>query len=283
MAAIGFTIVLICGELDLSFSSVMTLGGVFVIGFQPQLGWAGSLVIAILAGGAVGLVNGLLVTKVKINSFMVTLGMMIVIQGLIFMYGHGESVRVTQEADLLLADFLDRPIIPFLAPRVLITIFFIVLFDSFMKRTSIGRNMYAIGGNRETAWLAGIRTDLLVTIAFILSGLTASLGGILFAMSQSSAFITLGEKSLMIVISAVIIGGTSIKGGSGGIIRSGVAVLTLTMLYNGLNRFGVGSDVRVFANGLVLAVVVLYEAYALYRHDKFKGQRKDLLGELTDT
>ncbi|WP_054937948.1 ABC transporter permease [Moorella stamsii] len=278
MVAVGFTIVMICKELDLSVGTTLTLGAMFVIGFQPSLGWGGSLLIAVLAGALVGLANGFLVARAKIDSFIVTLGTMTTVQGIIFLYGKGYALNAT---DFTIADWLETPIIPFLPPRVLITIIFVLLFEVLLVRTKYGRGFYMVGANRETAWLAGLNTEGYVIVAFIISGITAALGGALFAMSLSSATPTIGTSSLMIVVAATIIGGTSMAGGKGSILGSAVAVLTLTILYNGLTNLGAGYEIQILASGLVLAVVVLYEAYALYQANKVKGQRPELLKEVS--
>lgn len=280
MVAIGFTIVMICGHMDLSVASTINLGAILIIGLQPKLGWLLSLIVAVLAGGVVGFVNGILVSKAKIHSFIVTLGTMTIVQGLIYMYSHGSSLNVT---DFTLADWIDKPIIPLLPPRVIITILLVIAFEIWLTKTRYGKGFFMVGGNKETAWLAGFNTDRYFITAFTLSGLMAALGGTLFAISISSAVPNMGEKGvspLMIVLAATIIGGTSMAGGKGSIVKSAVAVVTLSTLFNGLNCLGAGYEVQIFASGLVLAIVVLYEAYALYKQDKIKGQRIQLLKEL---
>lgn len=280
MVSIGFTIVMICGQLDLSIAATLNLGAILIIGFQPKLGWALSLVIAIAAGGVVGIGNGLLVAKAKIHSFIVTLGTMTIVQGIIYMYSHGSSINTT---DFTMPDWIDKPLIPLLPPRVIITIIAVILLEIFLSKTRYGKGFFMVGGNKETAWLAGLNTDRYLINAFMLSGLMAAFGGALFAISLSSAVPNMGEKGvspLMIVVAATIIGGTSMAGGKGGVFRSAVAVTTLVTLFNALNCFGAGYEVQVFASGIVLAAVVLYEAYALYKQDKIKGQRPELLKEM---
>lgn len=280
MVSIGFTVVMICGHMDLSIASTINLGAILIIGFQPKLGWGMSFIIAILAGVVVGIINGILVAKGKIHSFIVTLGTMTIVQGLIYLYSHGSSLNVT---DFSLADWIDTAKIPMLPPRVIITIIAVIGFEIWLKKTRYGKGFFMVGGNRETAWLAGFNTDRYLINAFTLSGFMAALGGCLFAISISSAVPNMGSQGvspLMIVLAATIIGGTSMAGGKGGIIKSAVAVLALTTLFNGLNCLGAGYEVQIFASGLVLALVVLYEAYALYRQDKIKGQKTALLLEL---
>jgi len=286
LAAIGFTIVLISGQLDLSLGSAISLGAVFTVGFRlqfgaldPVLAWSLGFLIALAAGALVGLINGVLVAKVKITSFIVTLGTMITVQGIIYMYTD-ISLSATQEVDFALSDFLRAPLwksFGLITPRVLISILCIALFEIMLTRTKIGRNIYLVGGNAEAAWLAGISPQKYIIFAYVLAGLLSALAGSLGAMEMSAAPTDFGAKSLMIVISAAIIGGTSMAGGKGSVLKSAIAVLMLETLFNGLNRFKVGSEVKIFVSGIIFAAVILYEAYALYRHEQIKGQRAELL------
>lgn len=277
MAAIGFTVVMISGQLDLSIATVINLGAVLVIGMQPGLGWPLAILVGVLSGVVVGLVNGLLVAKAKINSFIVTLGTMTILQGMTYMYTKGGSLNIT---NFDFGDWLEKPVIPLLPPRVIIAVAMIAIFEIMLIRTRYGKGFFVVGGNKNTAWLAGLNTDNYIISSFIMSGFTAAFSGVLFAISISSAVPNMGEKGvspLMTVIAATIIGGTSMAGGKGSITKSAVAVLVLTMLSNGLNCFGTGYEVQIFASGAVLSIVVLYEAYNLYKQDKIKGLRTALL------
>jgi ribose transport system permease protein len=280
LVAAGFTVVMICGELDLSVSSTLTLGAMLVIGLRPTLGWGGSLLAALGAGVLVGLANGVLVTRARIHSFIATLGTMTVAQGVIYMYSHGSSVSVTGAGDFALADFLETPVLPLLPPRVLVTLVFVVVIQWVLSCTRPGRNLYLVGGSKETAWLAGLNPHAYVTAAFVLSGFCAALGGALFAMGISSATTDLGVSALMDVITATIIGGTAMAGGRGSVVRSALAVLTFAAMFNGFNRLGFGSELRIFVAGLVLALVVLHEAWSRYRHEQRRGRRAYLMAEL---
>ncbi len=278
--AIGFTVVMICGQLDLSIGTVITFAGVLTMGLQPALGFAGSIAVALVGGALVGLFNGLLVTKAKINSFIVTLGTMTILQGSIYQFSGGNSISVTTDEVFTISDFLGKNLLPLVTPRVLITLVLVVAVELVLRRTRAGRNFYMVGGNRTTAWLAGIATDRYLVSAFVLSGVTAAIGGVVSVLVSTAATLKLGENSLMYVISATIIGGTAMSGGKGGVLRSVVAILSLEMLYTGIILFGLGNEVKIFLAGLILAYVVLYEAYAVYRHEKTLGQRPELLQEL---
>ena len=278
IVAIGFTIVFILGQLDLSIGAVVMLCGMLVIGLQPQLGWAGAAAAAILAGAGVGLANGLLVVKARINSFIVTLGTMTIVMGLMYLYCSGGSLFVD---DFRLGDYLRKPVISVLSPDVLITLGLVAAFSLFLNHTRAGRGFFLIGGNPETAWLAGLKRDRYVIAGFILCGAMAAAGGTMFAIGLSSmtSYAILGARTLMTVLAAVIIGGTLMTGGKGSVLKSYFAVLMLSTLFNGIGCFGYGFEVLIFVNGVILAVVVLYEAYTIYRQNLLKGQRPDLLRE----
>ncbi len=278
--AIGFTIVMICGQLDLSIGTVITFAGVLTLGLQPSLGYAGAITVAIAAGAAIGAFNGILVTKMKINSFIVTLGTMTILQGAIFQFSGGNSISVTTPEAFAISDFLSMKLIPLMTPRILLSLLLVVAMEFYLRRTKSGRNFFLIGGNKNTAWLAGINTDRYTIGAFMLSSLGAAIGGILSVLESTAATLKLGESSLMYVISATIIGGTAMSGGKGGVFRSVVAICTLEMLYTGVILFGLGNEVKIFIAGLILAYVVLYEAYATWKHEKSLGQRPELMKEL---
>ncbi|MFZ4616257.1 MAG: ABC transporter permease [Rectinemataceae bacterium] len=278
--AIGFTVVMICGQLDLSIGTVITFAGCLTLGLQPFLGFPGAIVVAVLGGALVGLLNGFLVAKAKINSFIVTLGTMTILQGAIYQYSGGNSISVTTDEAFAISDYLQMSLLPLLTPRILITLVLVVAVEFMLRRTRAGRNFYIVGGNRNTAWLAGINTDRYLIGAFVLSSVMAAIGGVVSVLVSTAATLKLGEISLMYVISATIIGGTAMSGGKGGVLRSVIAILSLEMLYTGIILFGLGNEVKIFFAGLILAYVVLYEAYATYRHEKSLGQRPELMREL---
>lgn len=281
IVAIGFTLIFILGQLDLSIGSVVMLCGMLVIGLQPSLSWAGAFIASVLAGAIVGLINGLIVTKLKIHSFITTLGMMTILTGVLYLYSDGGSKAVD---DFTMADWLEMPVIPLLPPRVIITILLVLVCTFILTKTRWGRGFFVVGGNPETAWLAGLNKDWYIISGFIISSTMSAIGGALFAMSLASmtSYAILANKTLMTVLAAVIIGGTSMAGGKGSIVKSFFAVLLLTTLFNTIGCLGYGFEVQIFANGLILAVVVLLEAYANYKHDLLRGQRPELLKELKD-
>ncbi len=278
--AIGFTLILIIGQLDLSIGTIITFSAVVGLGLKEAVGFGLSVPIALIAGASIGLLNGILVAKAKINSFIVTLGMMTILQGAIYTITGGNSISLSTHDAFAVSDFLALMLIPLITPRVLITIVLVIFASVFMKKTKIGRNFYMVGGNVQTAWLAGIDTDRYTIAAFVISGTMAAVGGILFAMESAAATLNMGDSSLMYVISATIIGGTAMSGGKGGVFKTFMAIMTLEILYNGIILMGLGNEVKIFLAGLILASVVLYEAYTAYRRELVLGQRAELLKEL---
>ena len=289
-AAIGFTIVLLAGQLDLSVGSAMTLGGMLVMGLAPELGWAGAFAVAVSAGVVLGLANGLLVARAKINSFIVTLGAMIIVYNAMAIYCKGGTIATDSFG---LSDWFGQPLIGsagaaqwtawltlWLTPRNLIPLAILAAASLMLRRTPLGRGFYLLGGNPQTAWYSGLRVDAYLVGAFALSAGLSAMGGSLVAMSEAAGSLKLGENSLMAIVAAAIIGGTSMEGGKGSVIGTAVALVALTALINGLSCLGAGHEIKLMASGLVLAMVILYDAYWLYLKQRTKGQRRDLLLEL---
>lgn len=275
-AAIGFTIVLIGGQLDLSIGTNLTLGGVMAIGLQPHWGWGGSILAALLCGLLVGTINGVLVAKVKVDSFIATLGTTTMTQGLIYMYCRGGTLALN---DFQFGAWMETPFLPLLSPRVFIAMGLTAFAEFLLLRTHAGRNIYLVGGNPPAAWNAGLPVDRYIIGAFVASGFLASLGGVLFGIGVNSAAPTMGNNSLMEVVAAVIVGGTSMAGGRGDVVKSAIALLALTMLYNGLECLGAGWEIRKIASGFVLAAIVLFDARAEALQRLLRGRRRELVEE----
>ena len=279
MVSVGFTVLLISGYLDLSIGSVINLGAVVVIAVSNAAGLTAGILAALAAGVLVGVVNGLFVTKGKIHSFIVTLGMLTTVKGLLYMITGSASINIK---GFQVVSYMESKVLWIFTPKVLITLALILLMALMLRRTRVGRVFFLMGGNRETAWFAGYNTDNYWILAFVLSSAMAAVGGILFALSAGVAVPNMGEKGLnpqLLVIASTIIGGTSMSGGKGSVVKSAFAVLTLTTLFNGFSCLGSGYEVQIAVSGLILAAIVSYEAYSDYKADLRKGQRQNLLKE----
>jgi len=272
-AAVGLTLVMIAGHLDLSFGSGMSWAGMVAIGLQPRLGWSGAVAVALTSGALLGLANGALVTRARVNSFIATLGTLTVVQGMVNIASKGGTLAVQ---DYAAGDWLEGALLGILCPRVVLCLL-VAAAAALLGRTRPGRNLLLVGANPTTAWYAGIGTAGYVTAAFALSGVLAAAGGALFAMSVSSANPLMGESSLMVVIAAVIIGGTSMQGGRGSVVQTVVAVVALVSLTNGLSCMGARPETQLLASGFVLGASVLYDALLVRAVAARKGRRPELM------
>lgn len=321
--SVGFTLVFILAQIDLSIGATAQFCGMLCVGLQPTMGWGLSLIIAILAGAVIGLFNGIVVAKFKIHSFIATIGTMTIIRGILHLYSDGGTKSIDDYSlgefletgrfpiwfivlaivTIILFILLSKPnlksvkgistiVLPIVfvilwlttklfSPIVIITFIIISIGIFFLDHTRFGKGFYVVGGNPETAWLAGINKDMYVILGFVICGITAALAGSIFAMRLSSmtARFIFAQKALMTSLAAVIIGGTQLTGGKGNILKSYFGVLMFQVLFNMIGCFGLGFEIQIFINGLILAVVVFYEAYSNYRHDMLKGQRPELLKE----
>ncbi|MBM3495182.1 MAG: ABC transporter permease [Armatimonadetes bacterium] len=263
-AAIGLTLVMSAGHLDLSFGSGMSWAGMIAIGLQPRLGWSGAIGAALASGVVLGLLNGALVAKARVNSFIATLGTLTVVQGMVNIVSKGGTLAVQ---DFAAGDWLEGAILGMLCPRVIACLALVVVAEAALKRTRPGRNLLLVGANPITAWYAGIPISTYVVGVFALSGLF------------SSANPLMGESSLMLVIAAVIIGGTSMQGGRGSVVQTLVAVVALVSLTNGLSCMGAPHETQLIAGGLVLGASVLYDAWLARGAALRKGRRLALMSE----
>ncbi len=280
IVSIGFAITLISGYLDLSVGSVINLGAVVVIAVGTVAGIVPGIIAALIAGMLVGLANGLFVTKGKVHAFIVTLGMAFTIKGLLYIITGSASINITNTA---IVDFMESRVLVMFTPKVLITLGIIIVMSVILTRTRTGKVFYLMGGSRETAWFAGYNVDRYAILSFVISSSMAAIGGILFALSAGVAVPNMGEKGLnpqLLVIAATIIGGTSMNGGEGSVVKAAFAVFTLTTLFNGFSCLGSGYEVQIAACGLILAAIVTYEAYSGYKADLRRGQRMKLLQQV---
>lgn len=252
VSAVGMTFLIINGHYDLSVGMVMCLSANLAIGLQPY-GLAAAVGAALLMGLGVGLVNGLLVSKVGMNAFITTLSTMYGVRGIIYIYSNEESMRGMIPALEIYGNwnFLGVPLLTW-------TFLACALAGSWVLRNTVhGRNTYASGGNPSAAANAGINVSRTVLINFIISGGTAALAGIMQAARLNSCSPTLGYPDFqMMVIACVVLGGSKLQGGYGGIFRTVGGVIAIGILQNGLNMLGFQTYYKTLAVGLVLIGII---------------------------
>jgi ribose transport system permease protein len=252
--AVGMTYVLAAEEIDLAFGSVVALSSVIT---ALLLRSTGSIVLSVIcglgSGFLVGILNGIFVAKIGIPSFLVTLGMSNIILGLARWISNLQSIAINDDVFTFIFGSGDIGPIPVL---FIWTIIAAILGHLVLKKTPFGRKVLAAGGNKISALYSGINVSRMKISVMTLNSVLAALAGILYAGRLHGARYTLGENDVMIVIAAVIIGGTSMFGGKGSVIGSVLGALIMGILNNGLILLGLSVDQQIIFRGLIIIVSV---------------------------
>ncbi len=271
--AVFTTMLMISGGLDLSVASTAALCGVVIGVLQEPLGLVGASAAALTTGAFVGLLNGFLVTYVGINSLITTLGMLSVARGFAFVLSDALTIPVfpvdedqmaiyTQFANLS-EGRVSVPLLGEIPFPILFTLGLFVIGVFVLRYTTYGRAMYAIGGNEEASRLAGLGVRRYRMIAFMLSGLSAGIAGVFLTARLYAADPRAAPNVELTVITAVVLGGTSLAGGKGSLIGTLLGVMILSTLLNGLNLQSVSTEYQNIAQGLVLLIAVLIDQIRL--------------------
>jgi ribose/xylose/arabinose/galactoside ABC-type transport system permease subunit len=298
---VAMTVMLISGAFDLSVASVAALAAAVLVGLAPQIGFPLAAVAALITAAAIGLLNGAIVQFIGINAFIVTLGTLTAVRGLVLVLTDGRSLMVERAdtlAQMLAFESTRMPMFwPLLAiagalfvlgvmrrsalqgaaavvlvalamlagtafavaaPVVYLTVF-AALAWAVLRFTIVGRRLYAVGGNAEAARLSGINVHAYKLGAFVLSSVAAGFAGVLFGCRLGAINPTALQGAELTVIAAAILGGTSLFGGAGSVVKTVVGTLLLFTLTNGFNVLNLGASYQ----GLIEGVVVIAAA-AIY-------------------
>ena len=256
--AVTMMFVLALGEVDLSVASIVALSGVVasMLITATHSVWLG-VVGGILAGGAVGLVNGVLVGRYRINSLIVTLAMMEVVRGLAFIVSNGDAVMITEERffDLGGGSFLG------ISYPIWSNIVGFVVFGFLLRKTVFGKNVLAVGGNSDAARLAGLPVTRIKIAVFVLQGLVTGFAGVMLASRMS-----LGDPKTSVglelgVISACVLGGVSLTGGVATISGVLVGVLIMGSVQDAMSLMNVPTFYQYLIRGVILLLSVLFDHY----------------------
>ncbi len=249
------TMLIISGNFDLSVASAAAFAGM-VFAVLSDMG-EGSLLYgvvgALLAGMVIGVINGFLVTVVRVNSLITTLGTLAIFRGLAKILSNGQTLRVTGFKFMSEAAFFGIP-----APIVILIVVAVIL-AFVLRKTVYGRNLYAIGANVEAARLVGIRNNLTIFFTFLLTGLLAGGGGLMLTSQLTAASPIAGLGLELSVVSAVILGGASLEGGRGTIIGTILGVTILGTMNNGMTLIGLSSFWQEVARGSILIAAVAFD------------------------
>jgi ribose transport system permease protein len=265
MVAVGMTMVIITGGIDLSVGSLIALAAVSVAGMVGAMGGtgagAGAMFVAGLAAvlicGLFGLFSGFTITRFRVPPFIATLGMMQVASGLAYILSKGRPIYKLPESFVALGRSADPVLgIPY-AVIVMAALFAVA--HVVMSRTVLGRHIYAVGGNEEAARLAGVRVKDVLLFVYAVSGMLAGFGGVVMASQLRSGAPTYGVMYELYVIAAVVVGGTSLSGGEGKILGTLIGAFIIAVIQNGMNLTNVESYTQKVVLGLVILGAVLID------------------------
>ena len=259
MLAIGLSCLLISGEIDLSAGNLAMVSGIIVaLLLQAGIPWVPALVITMALGAAVGLVNAFFVNVLGFPSFISTLAMNTVLNGLGAVITRMQFVAINNPSFWELGSFTIINVIPL---PFLITAVMMGIYGFILVRTRVGRRMYIVGGNNQAARLAGINPKKIKTVLFVNNGCIACLVGALVAARMHMGSPTANIGTDLDAITAAVLGGVSFMGGTGGMLGAFIGVMLLTCFKNGLVLVGLGTHLQVVATGLLLIAALTLDYF----------------------
>lgn len=255
----GMTFVIISGNFDISVGAVAALEGAITMKLATlEVPLIFAILAAIAVSAVIGLINGFFVSKVRVPSLIATMAMVTIVRGLLLMITGGYPI--TQEFKLL--NFLGSEYI--LGIPVPVILFFIVVLISHivLTKTKFGRHVFSVGGNQEASKLNGINVDAYKIKVFIINAILAAIAGIVLTGRLGTATAIAGEGYDMDAIASVVIGGTSVTGGSGSAIRTVVGVLLMGVINNSFNLLSVNIYFQYILKGLIILIAVGADSYS---------------------
>ncbi|KUF07869.1 ABC transporter permease [Leucobacter sp. G161] len=264
LIAIGATLCITSGVFDLSASANLALSAIIGVYLTQAFGVGLGFVLALGVGAALGALTGTLIVATKVHSFIGSLAMSIIYRGLAVVLTAGAIVAP-------LGDQLEgfrvwtRSVFGGVSAATLLLVVGLVVFGLVLWGTTYGRRIYAVGGNPEAARLSGVRTELIHISVFAISGLCSSAAGMVLASRAGSAQPAMATGLELTAIAAVVIGGTSIMGGSGAVWRTAVGVLILTVIANGFNLMGWDTTYQQVVTGALILIAVAADSLLVQR------------------
>jgi ribose transport system permease protein len=256
VAACAVTLTIIAGNFDLSLGSIFVLAEVLAAYAAVHIGVVWAFPVALLAGAAMGAINGLLVTKLRINAFLATLASALTFGGIAVGVTHG-GLLITPTSSVF--TFIGQHRVAGVQYPVIIFAIVAIVLQLVLAYTVFGRHLYGVGGNRDAAWLSGIKTHRTVIITFVITGAACGLAGLIDASttgSGSSDMSGLGGQLALLAIAGVALGGTSIFGGVGSVWRTVLGVLILGMITNGFDLLAVPDYWQDVVRGILIISAV---------------------------
>lgn len=256
--AVGMTLVILTAGIDLSVGSILAItGAIGALLLKSGMFDIFAILLMLILGGLFGMLNGVAISKLKLQPFIVTLVSMTMLRGFTLVVSDGRPISIGEQSEFFSAIgngyLLGIPI-----PVILMLLIFLFM-NYTLKNTRFGRYVYAIGGNEEATILSGINTAKYKTFAYILSGIFSALAAVIITSRLSSAQPTAGNTYELDAIAAVVLGGTSLAGGVGSIGGTLIGALIIGVLSNALNLLEVTSYYQTIVKGLVIFVAVVID------------------------
>ena len=259
--AIGTTFVIIGAGFDISVGSVLALTAAMCVGLQHHMHWSLAILLVLVVGSLIGLLNGFLAAKIHIPAIIVTLGTMTIVRGLVYLYTGGYPLYVDAPDFAFIGNGYLGPI-PF---PVVILIIMVAFWQFILIRTRFGRYACALGGNKEAVRLSGVKVDYYHILTFVVGGLMASMAGVIYASRLLSVTPLAGQTYELDAIASTVIGGTSVSGGEGSVIKTLVGVLLLNIIANVFNLLGIHIYVQYVIKGAIILSAVGFDSYSKFR------------------
>jgi len=252
--AIGMSFVILTGGIDLSVGSILAVSGAVAASIIKSTGNVFlAIIVALAIGSIIGLINGALISKGRIQAFIVTLATMTIFRGVTYVYTNGTPISSLGQS---FSGIGNKMILGLPIPVIFMVIVFGIAFY-ILSQTRYGRYVYALGGNEDSARLSGINTDKIKTLVYVLSGAAAALSGIIVTSRIGSASPNAGVGFELDAIAAVVVGGTSLSGGEGSVVGTIIGALIIGVLNNGLNLINVSPFYQAIVKGLVILLAVM--------------------------
>ncbi|GED69667.1 ribonucleotide-diphosphate reductase subunit alpha [Brevibacillus reuszeri] len=262
--SIGMTFVIIVAGIDLSVGSVLALAGMVMALSIPYVGVFGAVILGIIAGAAMGLINGLVTTKLKVPAFIATMAMMVAARGLALLFTDGKPVyNLPESIRFFGANLFDR-----IPVSGIIWIALTILAVLVLRYTTFGRKLYAIGGNPQSAHLSGINVNRYITYTYIICGALSALAGIVLASWLTVGQPTAGKSIELDAIAAVVLGGTSLFGGVGSVGGTFVGVLLMSIITNIFNLLGLSSYYQSIFMGVIIVLALVLNRFVISKQSK---------------
>lgn len=256
IVAIGLTVLLIAGQIDLSVGAVFALSGIVAISLQAELGIWPAAALGVLTGIAAGVFNGILTVVFKINALVATLASMLIFRSLAHWITGSQPVSGT---DIAFAVTLSQVYAEIFTARSALFMAGIVMLDFWLRHTVSGRNLFAVGSNPVAAEASGISSGRTLFLGFVFAGALAGLAGVFESLTTNTGSPVFGAEITVVIIAAVVVGGTRLEGGRGSALGTLGGVLTIAALTTAMEFQSVPAYVQQIVNGLILILLVVLD------------------------